>query len=240
MRWCGPWIVETRYFPLAQLAIMLMQPIFNPNLRSISMTSFRQFCFRFIPLLAAGTLSSCITTNYSGVTNYLNGQVATNSGTVNGLPPDTVSFWDGGNGNGPARIHLKIGEQVADFYRGDVLVGRSRVSSGDEYHPTPTGRYSILEKDLNHKSSRYGEFVDGAGNVVKADADIKKDRPPAGTRFAGAPMTHFMRLTYDGVGMHTGFLPGYPASHGCIRMPDHMAANFFRNVSVGTPVLVTR
>lgn len=203
------------------------------------MPPFLTLCFRSIPLVAAAALSSCVTANYTGATNYLNGQVATNPGTVNGLPPDTVSFWDGGAGNGPARIHLKLGEQVADFYRGDVLVGRSRVSSGDENHGTPTGRLSVLEKDLNHKSSRYGDFVDGAGNVVQSNVDVKKDRPPAGTRFAGSPMTHFMRLTYDGVGMHTGFLPGYPASHGCIRMPDHMAATFFANVSVGTPVLVT-
>ncbi len=203
------------------------------------MSHFSQF-LRFLPLVAAAGLSSCATDGVTGATQYLNGQFSANPATQNGLPPDTVSFWDGGAGNGPARIHLKLGEQVADFYRGDVLVGRSRVSSGDEYHPSPTGRLSILEKDRNHKSSRYGEFVDGAGNVVKADADVKKDRPPPGTRFAGAPMSNFMRLTYDGVGMHTGFLPGYPASHGCIRMPDRMSAIFFDNVQIGTPVLVTR
>jgi lipoprotein-anchoring transpeptidase ErfK/SrfK len=51
-------------------------------------------------------------------------------------------------------------------------------------------------------------------------------------------MTNFMRLTPDGIGMHAGFLPGYPASHGCIRMPEHMSENFFNNVNLGTPVTI--
>lgn len=227
-------------FPLADFPIMPMQSIINSNLPLVFMSPLIQQTFRLLPILSAVALSSCATDGITGATQYLNGQVATAPTTANGLPPDTVSFWDGGAGNGPARIHLKLGEQVADFYRGDVLVGRSRVSTGDEMHPSPTGRHSILEKDRNHKSSRYGDFVDAAGNVVQSNVDIKKDRPPAGTRFAGSPMTNFMRLTYDGVGMHTGFLPGYPASHGCIRMPDHMSATFFDNVKIGTPVLVTR
>jgi lipoprotein-anchoring transpeptidase ErfK/SrfK len=196
---------------------------------------------RLSPILAMACLSSCATQGgLPGATRYLNGQAPVNATGPNGLPPDTVSFWDGGAGNGPPRIHLKLDEQVADFYRGDVLIGRSRVSSGDEIHPSPTGKLSVLEKDRNHKSSRYGDFVDGSGTVVQSNVDIKKDRPPAGSRFAGSPMTNFMRLTYDGVGMHTGFLPGYPASHGCIRMPDHMSAVFYDNVQVGTPVTVTR
>jgi lipoprotein-anchoring transpeptidase ErfK/SrfK len=51
-------------------------------------------------------------------------------------------------------------------------------------------------------------------------------------------MTNFMRLTNDGIGMHAGFLPGYPASHGCIRMPEHMSEIFFNNVNLGTPVTI--
>lgn len=183
-------------------------------------------------------LSSCQHPRLTGVTQYLD--PSAEQANPNNLPPDTVSFWDGGSGNGPARIHLKLGEQVADFYRGDILIGRSKISSGDSKHPTPTGQMSILQKNYDHYSSRYGEFVYPDGTVAVAEADAKKDRPPPGTRFKGASMKHFMRLTPDGVGMHTGFLPGYPASHGCIRMPDRMAALFFQNVQLGTPVLVTR
>ena len=54
----------------------------------------------------------------------------------------------------------------------------------------------------------------------------------------GAPMPNFMRITPGGVGMHAGYIPGYPASHGCIRMPERMSQAFFHNVSVGTKVIV--
>jgi lipoprotein-anchoring transpeptidase ErfK/SrfK len=60
---------------------------------------------------------------------------------------------------------------------------------------------------------------------------------PPGCRFDGAKMTHFMRIV-GGIGMHEGFLPGYPASHGCIRMPARMAEIFFHNVSIGTPCTI--
>ena len=189
-------------------------------------------------LLVASALSSCTPGSMTGATSYLG--AGTFAGpTANNLPPDTVSFWDGGAGNGPARVHLDLSQQVADFYRGAVLVGRSRICSGDVNHHTPTGKLSILEKHRDHVSSRYGDFVFADGTVARANVDVKTDSAPAGSHFKGSPMTNFMRLTHDGVGMHTGFLPGYPASHGCVRMPDKMSAIFFENVQVGTPVLVT-
>jgi lipoprotein-anchoring transpeptidase ErfK/SrfK len=120
------------------------------------------------------------------------------------------------------------------------LVGRARISSGTSDRRTPTGRFSILEKDPDHRSSRYGDFVYPDGSFAKRDVDIKKDVPPPGTKFLGSPMFNFMRLTPDGVGMHTGYLPGYAASHGCIRMPAHMSKAFYDNVKLGTPVLVTQ
>lgn len=236
-------IVINAFFPVAELAIAPNQLEFNLNL--VPRTMIRPF-YKLLPALAALPLlflSSCVSTSLTGATQYLD--AGTFSGTptaapANGLPPDTVSFWDGGAGNGPARIHLKLNEQVVDFYRGNVLVGRSRVSSGDANHPTPTGNFSILEKHRDHVSSRYGDYVFPDGTVAKGNIDVKTDPQPAGTRYKGSPMTNFMRLTRDGVGMHTGFLPGYPASHGCVRMPDRMSAIFFENVQVGTPVLVTR
>lgn len=153
-------------------------------------------------------------------------------------PPDLISHWDGGAGNGPAKIKIDLSEQTAYFYKGSTLVGKSWLSTGDAGHRTPTGSFKIIQKNKWHKSSRYGAFVDKEGNVVDGDVDAKKDRPPPGLKFEGAKMTNFMRLTPDGIGMHAGFLPGYPASHGCIRMPEHMSENFFNNVNLGTPVTI--
>lgn len=153
-------------------------------------------------------------------------------------PTDVISYWSGEPGNGPARIRIVLSEQTAYFFRGDTLVGKSWLSTGDVGHRTPTGSFRIIQKNKWHKSSRYGAFVDAAGNVVDGDVDFKKDPVPRGLKYEGAKMTNFMRLTKDGVGMHAGFLPGYPASHGCIRMPEHMSEHFFNNVSEGTPVTI--
>lgn len=153
-------------------------------------------------------------------------------------PPDLISYWSGEPGNGPARIVIRLDEQTAYFYKGTELVGKSWLSTGDVNHPTPRGKFKILQKSKWHKSSRYGAAVDAAGNVVIPEVDLKKDKIPPGLRYEGAKMTNFMRLTWDGVGMHAGFLPGYPASHGCIRMPEHMSELFFNNVQLGTPVTI--
>ncbi|MDB6069545.1 MAG: hypothetical protein JWL81_716 [Verrucomicrobiales bacterium] len=153
-------------------------------------------------------------------------------------PPDVISFWEGGPGNGPSRVRINRAEQTAYFYRGDQLIGKSWLSTGDAGHTTPAGSFRIIQKNKWHKSSRYGAAVDSQGNVVDAEIDIKKDRLPPGTKYEGAKMTNFMRLTNDGIGMHAGFLPGYPASHGCIRMPEQMSEIFFNNVELGTPVTI--
>ncbi len=155
-----------------------------------------------------------------------------------GAPRDVISFWSGGEGDGPPRIRIVLSEQTAYFFRGNVLVGKSWLSTGDEGHRTPTGSFRIMQKSKDHRSSRYGAFVDSEGNVVDGDVDIKKDPVPRGLRYEGANMKNFMRLTSEGVGMHAGFLPGYPASHGCIRMPEHMSEHFFNNVTIGTPVTI--
>jgi hypothetical protein len=82
----------------------------------------------------------------------------------------------------------------------------------------------------------YGKIVDAHGNTVVADADA--DMPvPHGGKFIPAPMHYFMRFT-GADGMHAGYLPGYPASHGCVRMPQQLAIAFFNAVDVGTPVTV--
>jgi lipoprotein-anchoring transpeptidase ErfK/SrfK len=103
---------------------------------------------------------------------------------------------------------------------------------------TPSGSFSIIQKDQAHVSSKYGDYVDADENVVVANVEAGKDPKPPGTHFKGASMPYFMRIV-GGVGMHAGYLPGYPASHGCIRMPEFMAENFFRSVSTGTPVTIS-
>lgn len=157
--------------------------------------------------------------------------------TGNGAPPDTISYWDGDSMNGKPSVKISIGEQRAYFYKNGQLVGISQLSTGREGLNTPAGHFSIIQKDKDHVSTKYGDFVDAAGTVVKPNVSIDDKRPP-GSHFKGAPMPYFMRIV-DGVGMHAGYLPGYPASHGCIRMPEFMAENFFRSVSLGTPVTIT-
>ncbi len=151
---------------------------------------------------------------------------------------DTVSYWDGDGVPGRPSIRISLGEQRAYFYKGGELVGVSTVSTGREGFDTPSGSFKIIQKDKDHKSTLYGDYVDRYGNVILKDIDTKKDPKPPGAIFDGAKMPYFMRV-HGGTGMHAGFLPGYPASHGCIRMPEFMAEAFFRNVSTGTPVIIS-
>jgi lipoprotein-anchoring transpeptidase ErfK/SrfK len=150
---------------------------------------------------------------------------------------DNVSYWDGDSVAGSPTIKISLGEQKAYFYKAGELVGVSIISTGREGFNTPTGSYRILQKNRDHKSSLYGNYVDRHGNIIQKDIDRTKDPKPPGAIYDGANMPYFMRFT-GGIGMHEGFLPGYPASHGCIRMPGFMAEKFFANVSQGTPVEV--
>ena len=173
---------------------------------------------------------------YSGVTQYLGG-IYGNAPTV-GAPQDTVSYWDGDGIGGKSSIKITLREQRAYFYKSGLLVGVSQLSTGREGLSTPIGHFAIIQKDLKHVSTKYGDYVDDAENVVVENVELGKDPKPPGTHFKGAPMPYFMRIV-DGVGLHAGYLPGYPASHGCIRMPEFMAENFFKSVSTGTPVTIT-
>jgi len=172
---------------------------------------------------------------FSGNTQYLGGVYG---GALAGPPRDTVSYWDGDNAGGSPSIKISLGEQRAYFYKSGVLVGVSQLSTGREGLNTPLGHFKIIQKDKDHASSIFGDYVDSAGNVVVPNVDATKDPRPPGTHFRGTPMPYFMRIV-SGTGLHAGYLPGYPASHGCIRMPEFMAENFFKSVSVGTPVTIT-
>ncbi len=152
--------------------------------------------------------------------------------------PDDVSYWDGDDAQGSPLIRINRAQQKAFFYKGGVLVGVSRISSGTEGYDTRPGKFKIIQKSKDHKSSIYGVFKDKVtGQVIDDDVDIRVKKVPPGAVFVNAPMPNFMRFD-GGIGLHTGFLPGYPASHGCVRMPHHMSEKFFENVQIGTPVIV--
>jgi lipoprotein-anchoring transpeptidase ErfK/SrfK len=140
----------------------------------------------------------------------------------------------------PGNVHVRVSlpRQRAYLMVGDQIAADSPISSGKAGHSTPSGHFSVLEKDPDHRSSIYGDFVDRSGRVVRAGISAQIDSAPSGTHYVGAPMTWFMRLTGEGVGMHVGILPGYPASHGCIRMSADGAKLFYDTVKIGTPVAV--
>jgi lipoprotein-anchoring transpeptidase ErfK/SrfK len=133
-------------------------------------------------------------------------------------------------------IIVSIPKQRAYLMMGEEIVADAPVSSGKRGHESPRGHMRVLEKDPNHHSSLYGDFVDHSGRVVRGGVSARADSAPSGTHFSGAAMKWFLRLTEDGVGMHIGILPGYPASHGCIRESVDGAKLFYDHAKVGTPV----
>ncbi len=152
--------------------------------------------------------------------------VSVNKSAYENLSPDS------------ARVVVNLSKQRAYLLNGDQVAIESPISSGKRAGMTPTGSFSVMEKDKDHRSSIYGDFVDNSGRVVRGGVSLKIDSAPSGTHYVGAPMLWFMRLTGEGVGMHVGILPGYPASHGCIRMPPQGAEMFYAKVKIGTPVTV--
>jgi lipoprotein-anchoring transpeptidase ErfK/SrfK len=133
-------------------------------------------------------------------------------------------------------VEIDLGEQRAYLLQNGRVALSSPISSGRYGHLTARGSFKVLEKERTHYSSLYGKIVDSRGNTVVADADADMSLPPGG-KFVRAPMHYFMRFN-GGDGMHAGYLPGYPASHGCVRMPEQYAVAFFNAVSVGTQVTV--
>jgi hypothetical protein len=148
-----------------------------------------------------------------------------------------ASYWHGDGMVGAPYVRISLSEQRAYFYKGGRLAGVSLISSGREGLDTVTGDFHILQKDKDHRSSLYGDYLDSDGQVIQKDVDTGKHPMPKGAHYLGANMPHFMRIV-AGTGMHEGFLPGYADSHGCIRMPGFMAEAFFNAVSVGTPVSI--
>jgi hypothetical protein len=112
--------------------------------------------------------------------------------------------------SGPLVVLVSVPQQVMHVYRNGVLIGRSSVSTGAKGNATPGGVFTILEKKQEHYSKKYDN----------------------------APMPNMQRLTWTGIAMHSGNLPGYPASHGCIRLPYDFSKLLYSATSNGGTVVV--
>jgi hypothetical protein len=112
---------------------------------------------------------------------------------------------------GAVAVVVSIPEQRVHVYRNGIRIAVSTCSTGREGHATPTGVFTVLQKDADHRSSTYNN----------------------------APMPNMNRLTWDGIALHAGNLPGYPASHGCVRLPLEFSALLFEVTHIGTPVIIS-
>jgi len=133
-------------------------------------------------------------------------------------------------------VIINLTEQTAYLLEDGRVAFISPIASGKEGRETPTGSFRVISKDLNHQSGNYGLVSDSHGRIVNPNATPGSHVPP-GCHYTPAPMPYFMEFRKY-VGMHAGYLPGYPASHGCVRMPRDLAAQFFTQVRIGTPVKV--
>ena len=111
---------------------------------------------------------------------------------------------------GPLQIIISIADQRVSLYDNGALVARSSVSAGVRRHPTPLGVFSVIEKERWHRSNIY----------------------------SGAPMPYMQRITWSGIALHAGVLPGYPASHGCIRLTNDFAIRLWHLTKRGTRVII--
>jgi lipoprotein-anchoring transpeptidase ErfK/SrfK len=140
---------------------------------------------------------------------------------------------------GRPSIVVNLSRQRALLFKGRHLVAEAAVSTGREGYGTPVGNFRVRRKDRDHRSGLYGDYVDRDGRIVKPNVDARKDRRPPGSHFLGASMPFFLEFS-PGFGLHAGNLPGYPASHGCVRLSFWKARQFFNEARIGTPVAIRR
>lgn len=139
-----------------------------------------------------------------------------------------------------SKIIICIPQQRARLYVEGRVALDWPVSTGTHGHETPTGVFRVIEKDKNHKSNRYGKFINAQGKTIDSNADLANGLPE-GSTFQAAGMPNWHRLTWDGVGIHGGkVIPGKRLSHGCIRTPYAVAAKLFEHSEFGMPVYISR
>ncbi|MBX9758049.1 MAG: L,D-transpeptidase [Beijerinckiaceae bacterium] len=129
---------------------------------------------------------------------------------IHDLKPGEFTWHPERSPQGPVAVVTSIPEQLVHVYRNGVRIAVSTCSTGAPGHATPTGVFTVLQKDAHHHSSTYNN----------------------------APMPNMNRLTWGGIALHAGKLPGYPASHGCIRLPMEFSAKLFEVTHIGTPVII--
>jgi hypothetical protein len=129
---------------------------------------------------------------------------------IDALQPGEFTWHPERQPYGPVAVVVSLDEQRVHVYRNGVRIAVSTCSTGKPGHSTPTGVFVVLQKDRDHRSSTYNN----------------------------APMPNMNRLTWDGVALHAGNLPGYPASHGCVRLPLKFSALLFEVTHLGTPVII--
>jgi hypothetical protein len=129
---------------------------------------------------------------------------------ISQLKPGEFTWHPERSPEGPVAVVVSIPEQLVHVYRNGVRIAVSTCSTGKPGHSTPTGVFTVLQKDKNHRSSTYNN----------------------------APMPNMNRLTWSGIALHAGNLPGYPASHGCVRLPLEFSGKLFGVTHVGTPVII--
>jgi hypothetical protein len=132
-------------------------------------------------------------------------------GAIEALKPGDYLWAPAIAPQGPVTVIISLATQRAYAYRNGVPIGVSTVSTGTPGHETPTGVFVILQKAVKHRSNKY----------------------------SNASMPFMQRLTWDGIAMHAGNLPGYPASHGCIRLPTEFAKLLFGITKLGLTVVIT-
>ena len=137
-------------------------------------------------------------------------KVVKKKGPVDSLKPGQFVWVKQDIYEGPMKIVAVLDIQRIYVFQNDKLLGFSTISSGKKGKETPTGIFNILQKNIDHKSNLY----------------------------SNAPMPFMQRLTWDGIAMHGGHLPGYPASHGCIRLPHAFAKSLFEATQMGQEVVV--
>ena len=204
------------------------------NTKIVRDASKQRLCSRILILIVALLSAGCATDRESATSPSLPTGSLTGPSGASG---EDISYWNDARSGGQPRIIIDLEQQRASFYRGDNIVGVSPVSTGREGHNTPLGEFQVTQKDPTHVSSTYGDYIDRTGQVVMGNVDMTKSLPPRGSVFRGAPMPYFRRI-HGAIGMHAGYLPGYPASHGCIRLPKDMAIRFFQDAPIGTPVAI--
>ena len=135
-------------------------------------------------------------------------------------------------------IVVSLGRQRVYLYVDGEMAIDAAVSTGKRRGQTPTGEFSVQDKAASHETHLHGDFVDRDGNTVRHGVSTRIDAAPSGTTFRAVPVQYYIRLNDQGLSLHAGRLPGYPAADTAVRLPADIAPLIFQRVKQGTPVKI--